>query len=87
MERKNEAKRSLDFLRSSECYRNKILTDEKKREMSVFIKRTLCLKHQSLATPASEGISVYWSPERTESCGGQTKTAMLSTYAVLYRDG
>lgn len=30
MERKNEVKRSLDFLRSSECYRNKILTDEKK---------------------------------------------------------
>ena len=58
MERKNEAKRSLDFLRSSECYRNKILTDEKKkREMSDYIKRTLCLKYQSLAIPASGGIS------------------------------
>lgn len=41
MERKNEAKRSLDFLRSSECYRNKILTDEKKRNECFYKENTM----------------------------------------------
>lgn len=32
MERKDGTKRSLDFFRNSECYRNKVLTDERKQK-------------------------------------------------------
>lgn len=87
MERKNEVKRSLDF-RSSECCRNKILTDENKKRNECFYKENTMPKVSVISNPSKWRDFSFTGPQNVQShVRDRMKTEMLSTYAILYRDG